>query len=540
VGEGGVPDREVSGAAGEDGMALLRDLSVRKKLLAGFGVLLALLAAVSAVTIASLRTIGRNARSVRESSFPQAMLLSQVERLTTEMVAQVNASVDSGTEEGLKKAARTKEQLDRAWAEAQAAFRGDAAALQRFEATRHATDALLEDGRALARITIAQDWAALAGASDRFRNGARDLSARIATLEAEGVRELERALDETVSLARRSTIWSAALTVLGILAGLALTAVIGAAILRPIRAVVESTSQLAAGNLAVEVGEAGRDEMGQLLADVGEMAAKLRAAFANVKGAADAVAAGSAQLASAAVHLSEGSSTQAAAAEEASSSIEELHTAVRESARNAGETEKIARASAAAARETGGTVSRATTAMKDVAAKILVVEEIAYQTNLLALNAAIEAARAGDRGRGFAVVATEVRRLAERSQAAAADIGKLSATSTQVAEQAAADLARLVPEIERTAALVQAISAAAQEQASGLQHMESALRQLNEVVQRNAGISEETSATAGELSSQARWLEAAVSFFKLGAAPPAAAAAPPAANPPAARPRALP
>jgi methyl-accepting chemotaxis protein len=515
---------------------LLQDLSVRKKLLAGFGVLLVLLAAVSAVTVASLRTIERNARAVREGSFPQAMLLRRVESLTTEIVSHLNASVDSGTEEGLRKAAAAKERLDAAWGEADAAFRDDPRALERFRAVRAATDAVVEDGRALVRVVLAQDWDRVAPASKRFHDGADALSARIAALEAEGVRDLERSLDETVALARRSASWSALLMIAGIVAGLALTAAIGAAILRPIRKVVESAGQLAAGNLAVEVGATGRDEMGRLLADVASMAGKLRGAFAEVKGAAEAVAAGSAQLAGAATHLSEGASTQAAAAEEASASIEQIHGTVRESARNAAETEEIARASAATARETGATVARAVAAMKEIAERILVVEEIAYQTNLLALNAAIEAARAGDRGRGFAVVAAEVRRLAERSQGAAVDIGKLSTASTQVAEQAAAELARLVPDIERTAALVQHISAAAQEQAGGLGQLEGAVRQLNEVVQRNAGISEETSATAAELSAQARWLEAAVSFFKVGSERPAAANG--ATSAPAALPRA--
>jgi methyl-accepting chemotaxis protein len=508
-------------AAGTGRPTLLQNLSVRKKLLAGFGVLLALLAAVSALTVGSLRTIERNARAVREGSFPQAMLLRKVESLTTEIVSHVNASVDSGTEEGLRKAVGVKERLDAAWAEAEAVFRDDARALERFAAVRQATEAVLGDGRALVRVVLAQDWGAVAEASQRFHAGAEALAARIAALDAEGVRDLERSLDETVTLARRSISVSAVVMLVGIVAGLALTAAIGAAILGPIRRVVQSTGQLAAGNLAVEVGATGRDEMGRLLGDVAEMAGKLRAAFAEVKGAAEAVAAGSAQLAGAATHLSEGSSRQAAAAEEASSSIEQIHATVRESAQNAAETERIARASAEAARETGSTVTRAVGVMKDIAERILVVQEIAYQTNLLALNAAIEAARAGDRGRGFAVVAAEVRRLAERSQAAAVDIGRLSATSTEVAEQAAAELGRLVPEIERTASLVQNISAAAQQQAGGLNQLEGALRQLNEVVQRNAGISEETSATAGELSSQARWLESAVSFFKVGTmAPP--------------------
>jgi methyl-accepting chemotaxis protein len=154
--------------------------------------------------------------------------------------------------------------------------------------------------------------------------------------------------------------------------------------------------------------------------------------------------------------------------------------------------------------------------MKDIASRTVVVEEIAYPTNLLALNAAIEAARAGDRGRGFAVVASEVRKLAERSQAAAVEIGKLSAESMAVAETAGAKLTKLVPDIERTAELVQQISTASQEQATGVDQIEGAIRQLNEVVQQNAGLAEETAATASELSRQAEWLQSAVAFFRVG------------------------
>jgi methyl-accepting chemotaxis protein len=497
---------------------LLQDLSVRKKLLAGFGVLFVLLAVVSAVSIASLRRIEGNASAVRSASFPQAMLLRRIEHLTTQMAAHVNASVDAGTEEGLAKAVESKRALDATWVQAEAVFAGDAAALARFREIRQASDALLDDGRALVRIILNQEWVSVAGASKRFHDGAESLTARITALEQDGVRELERSLDDTVALARRSMTWSAIVTILGLVAGVALTLTIGAAILRPIQRLVEGTSQLAAGNLAVEIQASGADEMGRLLGDVREMARKLRAAFSDVKGAAHAVAAGSDQLASAAQHLSDGSSRQAAAAEEASSSIEQMHAAIRENARNAAETEKIARVSASDARDAGATVARAVTAMKDIAGRTSVVEEIAYQTNLLALNAAIEAARAGERGRGFAVVASEVRKLAERSQAAAVEIGKLSVASTEVAEQAGAKLAKLVPDIERTAGLVQHISAASQEQASGADQIDAAIRQLNEVVQQNAGISEETSATAAGLSAQARWLQTAVSFFDVGAA----------------------
>jgi len=247
------------------------------------------------------------------------------------------------------------------------------------------------------------------------------------------------------------------------------------------------------------------------------MAAKLRGAFTEVKDAAQAVSAGSRELAASADDLSQGAARQAASAEEASSSIEEMHAAIRQSAENAAETYRIAHGSAEGAREAGATVTRAVAAMKEIAERTSIIEEIAYQTNLLALNAAIEAARAGEKGRGFAVVAAEVRKLAERSQAAAVEIGKLSRASTDVSAQAGERIARLVPEIERTADLVQQIAAASREQEAGVEQIEGAIRALNQVVQQNASTSEETSATAAELARHADALETAMAFFRVDA-----------------------
>jgi len=245
------------------------------------------------------------------------------------------------------------------------------------------------------------------------------------------------------------------------------------------------------------------------------MVEQLRTVATDVKSAADNVASGSQQLSAGSEQMSQGATEQAASAEEASSSIEEMNATIKQNSDNASQTEKIAKKSAADALESGQAVTEAVTAMKEIAGRISIIEEIARQTNLLALNAAIEAARAGEHGKGFAVVAAEVRRLAERSQTAAGEISKLSASSVEVAERAGGMLMKLVPDIQKTSELVQEISAASKEQSSGSDQINISIQQLNQVVQQNAGAAEEMSSTAQELSSQAEQLQDTISFFKV-------------------------
>jgi len=213
--------------------------------------------------------------------------------------------------------------------------------------------------------------------------------------------------------------------------------------------------------------------------------------------------------------VSQGATEQAAAAEQASASMEEMAANIKQNADNAAQTEKIARQSSKDAEASGVAVDKAVNAMRTIAEKISIVQEIARQTDLLALNAAVEAARAGEHGRGFAVVASEVRKLAERSQTAAAEIGAVSSETVRAATDAGEMLARLVPDIRRTAELVSEISAACREQDIGAAQINEAIQQLDQVTQQNAGASEQISTTSEELAAQAEELQASIAYFRV-------------------------
>jgi len=306
------------------------------------------------------------------------------------------------------------------------------------------------------------------------------------------------------------------LTIFSFIFGLGAGILITRRITRPMHEAVRVANQLSKGDLTLSIDVYGKDETGQLLAAMKNMVEKLKEIVADVQSSADNVASGSQEMSAGSEQLSQGATEQASSVEEASSSMEQMASNIRQNADNAQQTEKIAVKSAEDAREGGKAVTETVNAMKEIAEKISIIEEIARQTNLLALNAAIEAARAGEHGKGFAVVAAEVRKLAERSQTAAAEVSELSGTSVEVAEKAGEMLEKLVPDIQKTAELVQEISAASNEQNTGAEQINKAIQQLDQVIQQNAGASEELASTSEELASQAEQLLSAIEFFKVG------------------------
>ena len=284
---------------------------------------------------------------------------------------------------------------------------------------------------------------------------------------------------------------------------------------KPLIKGVNFAKEIADGNLLASLEIDQKDEVGILASSLQNMVEKLKDVIENVIAGANNIASASLEMSSTSQQMSQGANEQASAAEEVSSSMEEMVSNIQQNTDNAQSTEKIAIKATEGIKAGNESTRVSVEAMKQIAEKITIINDIAFQTNILALNAAVEAARAGEHGKGFAVVAAEVRKLAERSKVAADEIAHLSKSGVAISEKAGQQMQEIVPEIEKTAKLVQEIAAASIEQNSGADQVNNAIQQLNQVTQQNAAASEELATSSEELSSQAEQLKDLISYFRV-------------------------
>jgi methyl-accepting chemotaxis protein len=351
----------------------------------------------------------------------------------------------------------------------------------------------------------------------KFEAHARALTQQTSALADEGERLQQAAFVTMNAVQKQVTLQVLAVFALVVVLSVVFGTYTSIQISKSFADLMRTVGRIGEGDLSVDIKVTGKDEIGQLLGILRPTVQRLRDVVTEVQSAAQGLSAGAKQLAASSQSLAQGSSEQAASTEETASSLEQMNASITRNASSSAEMERMAIKGADDAARSGTVVAEAVQAMKAIAERTFIIDEIAYQTNLLALNASIEAARAGEYGKGFAVVASEIRKLAERSQTAATEISELSATSSSISERSGKLISELVPSIKKTVDMVQDVAAASREQASGVNQMQVAVQQMDEVVQRSASAAEEVAATAEEMSARADSLTELVAFFRTGA-----------------------
>lgn len=540
----------------------MNNWNIGTRIAAGFASVIAIATALGIFAWARVGAIEKNSTRITTNSLPSVYLIGQVQngiQKEFSLVLQYVDSTDKDEREKLEAQIRESRALN-------GGRRADYQKLMTSDRQRALFDALMNARNAYVASCDESLKISRAGSADAHRRALDMIKKQVGPLEQrylEAAANLvtynqtaagadSREVEDAVNGARTGVM-------LGIAAGLVVAVCISffivRGITRPLATAAGLIDRVATGDLTHTVEAPSNDELGRMLTSMNGMVANLQAAahvaerisegdltvearalsekdllgqaltkmLANLRstvgevaGAAANVAGGSEQMNATAQQLSQGATEQAAAAEESTSAMEEMASSIEQNADNAKQTGKIASKAAEDARSGGDAVVQTVAAMKQVAEKIRIIEEIARKTDLLALNAAVEAARAGEHGKGFAVVASEVRKLAERSQTAAAEIGRLTLDGVQTAEGAGQLLARLVPDIQKTAELVREIAAASGEQSTGATQVNKAVQQLDQVIQQNAAASEEMASTAQELSNQALTLQSTIAFFKTG------------------------
>ena len=534
----------------------VRDLKVGTRMSLGFGLIILIMISTMVITFWSLAEVEYNTNYLSEESLPFTLLADrmvvnaiQVQQFATDASATKDVAV-------LDEAQEHYQEFNVGLDKFRDMFRAenDTVSLREIDQISVGMDEMYETAGRMVNAYVNEGQDAGNAVMEEFDSDVVKLAGMVSTLRQTQVAEINGQVDNIMQASSQVKTLQLIIGLAALVIGVLVTVLITRSIVKPLNVAVDTARALAVGDLTVNIDQVSKDETGQLLAamrdmvassqevaamagkvadgnlqvqikarsdkdvlihSLGNMVKKLKDVINNVKLSIENVASGSQAMSASSEEMSQGASEQAAAAEEASSSVEQMTANIRQNADNAMQTEKIATQSSGGAREGGDAVNETVGAMKEIADKIMIIEEISRQTNLLALNAAIEAARAGEHGKGFAVVAAEVRKLAERSQKAAGEINELSTNSVEVAEKAGTVLSTLVPNIQKTAELVQEISASSREQDAGADQIAKSIQQLDAVIQQNASASEEMASTAEELSSQSEQLAEMIAFFSV-------------------------
>lgn len=498
---------------------LLRNQRIGTRLLIGFGVVVLMLAILTVAGVLSMQQIQQRLNTITGSSNVMANLATEMQVSVLHRASAIRNVALLKDVAAMQQQASVIDAQNQHYAKAEAKLvkmvrdPAQKALLGQLKAQEEKTNKITRDAIELGMAFRADEAANLLMSQIKpAQEQWLDLLGKLVNLQHRQAKQLEAEANMTYrQVCMAMFAFGAIAVVLAVLISLMITR----SITQPMQEAVGIAMEVAAGNLEVAIPPASKDETGRLVAAMGDMVGRLGQIIRDVRTGAESLTSASEQLNATAQSMSQTTAQQAASVEEISNSVEQMAASITQNAENAQATETIAVQAAKEAASGGESVRRTVEAMDSIAARISIIDDIAYQTNLLALNAAIEAARAGEHGKGFAVVAAEVRKLAERSQQAAREIGDLAGSSVNLAQQAGQQLDSIVPAIGKTSDLVQDISSRSNEQSAGVGQVTASMRELNDITQQNASGAEELAATAEELSAQAEQLRDLMAHFQV-------------------------